>query len=59
MITSHYYGVDGELDPREGDERRDADTQPGQSIPAGNTVTWTYVVTNGSQHPGIRHRRHR
>ena len=44
---SHYYGtVTGGIDIEKATNGVDADTPTGPMIPAGNTVTWTYVVTN-------------
>ena len=51
MDPSHYYGVEGELTLEKATNGVDADTPTGPMIPAGNTVTWTYVVTNGSNAP--------
>jgi LPXTG-motif cell wall-anchored protein len=43
---SHYFGVDASIDIEKATNGQDADTPTGPSIPVGNTVTWTYVVTN-------------
>ena len=44
---SHYYGtVTGGIDIEKATNGVDADTPTGPMIPAGDTVTWTYVVTN-------------
>ena len=44
-------GRTGELTLEKATNGVDADTPTGPMIPAGNTVTWTYVVTNGSNAP--------
>ncbi|MDD4497986.1 MAG: hypothetical protein PHV51_07560, partial [Methanosarcinaceae archaeon] len=46
---SHYLGEEGpgpSIDIEKSTNGFDADTPPGPSIPVGNNVTWTYVVTN-------------
>jgi hypothetical protein len=43
---SHYLGVDASIDIEKATNGQDADTPPGPTIPVGDTVTWTYVVTN-------------
>jgi hypothetical protein len=43
---SHYSGIDASIDIEKATNGQDADTPTGPTIPVGNTVTWTYVVTN-------------
>jgi hypothetical protein len=43
---SHYVGVSYAIDLEKHTNGEDADLAPGPSIPAGDGVTWTYVVTN-------------
>ncbi len=43
---SHYYGFLLQIDIEKYTNGQDADTPTGPSIPVGDPVTWTYVVTN-------------
>jgi hypothetical protein len=43
---SHYFGIDASIDIEKATNGQDADTPTGPTIPVGDTVTWTYVVTN-------------
>ncbi|RLE15594.1 MAG: hypothetical protein DRJ50_15855, partial [Actinobacteria bacterium] len=43
---SHYFGVKPSIDIEKSTNGEQADTAPGPFVPVGNTVTWTYVVTN-------------
>jgi hypothetical protein len=43
---SHYSGIDASIDIEKATNGQDADTPTGPTIPVGDTVTWTYVVTN-------------
>lgn len=43
---SHYFGVEGGLALQKYTEGEDADNPPGPLMIAGDTVHWTYVVTN-------------
>ena len=43
---SNYFGVDSAIDVEKATNTVDADVAPGPSIAVGDTVTWTYVVTN-------------
>ncbi|MEM7083989.1 MAG: SdrD B-like domain-containing protein [Pseudomonadota bacterium] len=45
---SHYFGESGTLDIEKSTNGQDADAAPGPSIAVGESVTWTYVVTNNS-----------
>jgi hypothetical protein len=45
---SHYFGVSTEINLEKLTNGQDADNPPGPSIPVGQVVTWTYVVTNNS-----------
>ena len=43
---SHYFGECPDIDIEKATNGEDADTAPGPGIPEGESVTWTYVVTN-------------
>ncbi len=43
---SHYFGVRAAIDIEKSTNGVDADVAPGPDITQGETVTWTYVVTN-------------
>ena len=43
---SHYFGIAPAIDIEKATNGQDADTPTGPMIPVGETVTWTYVVTN-------------
>ena len=43
---SHYFGAQPLIDIQKSTNGSDADSTPGPSIPVGDNVTWTYVVTN-------------
>ena len=43
---SHYFGADPAIDIEKATNGHDADNPTGPFIPVGDTVTWTYVVTN-------------
>ena len=43
---SHYFGQGAAIDLEKFTNGQDADSPPGPVIPAGDPVTWTYVVTN-------------
>ena len=43
---SHYFGINPELTLEKLTNGVDADTPTGPQIPVGNTVTWTYQITN-------------
>ena len=43
---SHYYGECPDIDIEKATNGEDADVGPGPGIPEGETVTWTYNVTN-------------
>jgi len=43
---SHYTGLGPDIDIEKHTNGIDADTAPGPNINIGNTVTWTYIVTN-------------
>ena len=43
---SHYFGVATGIDVEKATNGKDADVPPGPFIPVGDTVTWTYRVTN-------------
>ncbi|MBT8048581.1 MAG: hypothetical protein HKN57_13540 [Xanthomonadales bacterium] len=45
---SHYFGVASSITIEKATNGLDADAAPGPQIPSGDAVTWTYVVTNGS-----------
>ena len=44
--TSNYFGMQAGVDLEKSTNGQDADTAPGPSIPVGESVTWTYTVTN-------------
>ncbi len=52
---SHYYGSQGNIQPSIDIEKytngEDADNAPGPTIPIGETVTWTYIITNDGNIP--------
>ncbi len=50
---SHYWGLPNEVgvDIEKDTNGVQADDNPGPSVPVGDTVTWTYVVTNTGQLP--------
>jgi len=52
---SHYFGVEASIDIEKATNGEDADNPTGPLIPVGDTVTWTYVVTNGSTDTCWRH----
>lgn len=43
---SHYFGSEPSIVVKKFTNGQDADTLPGPFVPDGNTVTWSYVVTN-------------
>lgn len=43
---SHHFGVEGEIELQKLTNGEDADQAPGPFIPVGDSVTWTYQVTN-------------
>jgi large repetitive protein len=43
---SHYHGSDARIVVEKSTNGQDADTAPGPLVPVGDTVTWTYEVTN-------------
>ncbi|WP_319507959.1 hypothetical protein [uncultured Methanolobus sp.] len=43
---SHYFGECPDIDIEKATNGEDADVGPGPSLDVGDTVTWTYVVTN-------------
>ncbi len=43
---SHYFGILSAIDIEKSTNGLDADTETGPMVPVGNTVTWTYEVTN-------------
>ncbi|MCB9139652.1 MAG: hypothetical protein H6642_15025 [Caldilineaceae bacterium] len=43
---SHYFGAEPAIDIEKATNGEDADAGPGPTIPQGDPVTWTYVVTN-------------
>ena len=45
---SHYFGERPAIDIEKATNGEDADTPTGPQIPVGDSVTWTYVVTNTS-----------
>ena len=50
---SHYFGYLLQIGIEKATNGEDADTPPGPSVPVGDPVTWTYVVTNpGDFHIG-------
>lgn len=48
---SHYLGVTAGIDIEKSTNGEDADDAPGPRIPAGDPVTWTYLVTNTGSAP--------
>ena len=43
---SHYFGYVSEIDIEKSTNGQDADLEPGPYVEVGETVTWTYTVTN-------------
>ena len=48
---SHYFGSDPSVMVEKLTNDVQADTEPGPAIPVGDTVTWTYIVTNDGNMP--------
>ncbi|MDH3306032.1 MAG: choice-of-anchor E domain-containing protein [Acidimicrobiia bacterium] len=48
---SHYFGSDPSIDIEKATNGQDADTPTGPTIPVGDPVAWTYVVTNTGNVP--------
>ncbi|MBP1909050.1 DUF11 domain-containing protein [Methanolobus bombayensis] len=48
---SHYFGECADIDIEKATNGEDADTAPGPGVAEGDTVTWTYVVTNTGNVP--------
>ena len=43
---SHYFGANAGINIEKSTNGQDSDSAPGQNIDVGNSITWSYVVTN-------------
>lgn len=48
---SHYFGVEPSVDIEKSTNGADADVAPGPAFDVGETITWTYVITNTGNVP--------